>query len=256
MSLFEKFNKKLKEADDLEASKSGDAIQIYMNTWKNYNDFGADLSQYGIDSIANGWMSVDDAIAFYKAHENDEPFINDTDNAPWEINEYSNALQELEKLKKFEELDSYDQTIVKNMMETGYFGDNEFEQCLEKLNDGDYTWFEGVSSDYSLGEAWYDMVGGIEGISNPEDYIDEEAYREAIEDDVANMYSEDTGVEDPFDTEHYEDFQNYLDEVVRVDLDTATGSKIFENYFDYEKLGRELGYDGFTFTSDGCINMN
>lgn len=31
------------------------------------------------------------------------------------------------------------------------------------------------------------------------------------------------------------------------------GVSNIENYFDYEAYGRDLGYEGFTLTKDGCI---
>ena len=62
-----------------------DDIRIYMNTWANYNENGADLSQYGIESIADGWLTVEEALEFAEKYAEDEPFINDTDNVPLSI---------------------------------------------------------------------------------------------------------------------------------------------------------------------------
>ena len=48
----------------VEDNNSNKEPKVYMNTWKNYNENGADLSQYGINSISDGWMTIDEAREF------------------------------------------------------------------------------------------------------------------------------------------------------------------------------------------------
>ena len=47
-----------------------------------------------------------------------------------------------------------------------------------------------------------------------------------------------------------DDFEQRLDDIVE---DRASNPMEDDSYFDYAKLGDELGYDGYTFTTDGCI---
>ena len=82
-----KYNKKLKKPSKLlkeDAANDADEPKLYMNTWKNYNINGADT-----DSITGGWMNIEQAKEFLEVHNEEEPFINDTDNVPLEVDEYS-----------------------------------------------------------------------------------------------------------------------------------------------------------------------
>ena len=74
--------KNLKESYDLKDA------EVFMNTWENYNEYGADS---GI--TPTGWMSIEDAIDYFEEYAEHEPFINDTDNIPkvFGIGEYSSV---------------------------------------------------------------------------------------------------------------------------------------------------------------------
>ena len=126
--------KKLTEAE--EAAEETNTPQVYMNTWANYNEYGADLSQYGID---NGWMSIDDAIEFCEKHANDEPFINDFDDTPWTLSEYDNAPSELQKIKDFlENHDEYEIIDIKNVAEAlggAELDSSDFEEAEKIVKD-------------------------------------------------------------------------------------------------------------------------
>ncbi len=221
---------------------SSDDIQVYMNTWKNYNEYGADLEMYG---IRDGWMSPEQGLEFCKKYAEDEPFINDVDNCPIEVSEYDNAVEKLQELIKYDECD--DKTVLKNAMETGQY--NSVDDYIDIINRGDYIWFAGVDSDEELGRAYADMVGEI---ANKEDYFDRQEYKDEIYADERARFMDDNNIEsdDDFEENYEGEFDDYLD--MLADTYEEMG-EIDDSYFDYEKLGRELGMDGYTFTSDGCI---
>ena len=226
-----KHNKSLYEDVD---NNYSDDVKVYMNTWKNYNEYGADLEAYG---IKDGWMTPEEGLEFCEKYANDEPFINDVDNCPIEVSEYDNAPEKLQELITYNEYS--DKTALKNAMETGMY--STVQDYIDVLDSGDYIWFEGVSNDEELGQAWLDMVG-FEGISNPENYID----RQAVIDMIESSYSEE-------DLEEYGGAEAEADAMI--DSYTESGNKdFFEQYFDTEALGEELSND-FTYTSDGAIQL-
>lgn len=226
---FTKSKKQLKES-----YTPTDDIMVYMNTWKNYNEYGADLEAYG---IKDGWMTPEQGLEFCKKYAEDEPFINDTDNCPIEVSDYDNAPEKLQELIKYNEFE--DKTLLKNAMETGMY--NTVDEYIDVLESGDYTWFPGVSDDAELGEAWVDMVG-FEGVSNKENYID----RQKVIDMIESTYSEE-------ELEEYGGAEEEAD--VMIDSYVSDGNEDFiEQYFDYDALGRDLSFD-FTYTSDGAIEL-
>ena len=227
---FVKPNKVLTE----DVNTTSDDVMVYMNTWKNYNEYGADLEMYG---IKDGWMTPEQGLEFCKKYAEDEPFINDVDNCPIEVSEYDNAPAKLKELIRYNEFE--DKTLLKNAMETGQY--STVDEYIDILERGDYIWFPGVSDDEGLGEAYVDMVG-FEGVTSPENYID----RQKVIDMIESTYSEE-------ELEEYGGAEEEAD--VMIDSYTEAGNKdFFEEYFSYEALGRELSFD-YTYTSDGAINL-
>ena len=227
---FVKPNKVLTE----DVNTTSDDVMVYMNTWKNYNEYGADLEMYG---IKDGWMTPEQGLEFCKKYAEDEPFINDVDNCPIEFSEYDNAPAKLKELIRYNEFE--DKTLLKNAMETGQY--STVDEYIDILERGDYIWFPGVSDDEGLGEAYVDMVG-FEGVTSPENYID----RQKVIDMIESTYSEE-------ELEEYGGAEEEAD--VMIDIYTKDGNKdFFEEYFSYEALGRELSFD-YTYTSDGAINL-
>ena len=235
--------KKLTEAEE---TKSSEPVMVYMNTWKNYNEYGADLEAYG---IKDGWMTPEQALEFCKKYAEDEPFINDVDNCPFEVSEYDNAVSKLNEIIRYDKYEN--KTLLKNAMETDYF--DTIDKYIKVLEDGDYIWFPGVSNDEDLARAYIDMVG-FEGISNKENYFDEDTWKDEVRADEENYYREENGLEDEEDWEEHEgDFEDYLDAMADEMAENYDGSD--ESLFDYAKFGRELEGDGYEYTSDGCIKL-
>ena len=227
---FVKPNKVLTE----DVNTTSDDVMVYMNTWKNYNEYGADLEMYG---IKDGWMTPEQGLEFCKKYAEDEPFINDVDNCPIEVSEYDNAPAKLKELIRYNEFE--DKTLLKNAMETGQY--STVDEYIDILERGDYIWFPGVSDDEGLGEAYVDMVG-FEGVTSPENYVD----RQKVIDMIESTYSEE-------ELEEYGGAEEEAD--VMIDSYIEAGNKdFFEEYFSYEALGRELSFD-YTYTSDGAIKL-
>lgn len=240
MNLYEQINNNFNAPLDKpkkilkEETNSSDDIMVYMNTWKNYNEYGADLEEYG---IKDGWMTPEQALEFCEKYAEDEPFINDVDNCPFEVSEYDNAPAKLEEIIRYNEFEEKD--ILKNAMETGMY--DSIDDYIDIIERGDYIWFPGVSDDEGLGEAYVDMVG-FEGISNKENYID----RDKVVGMIESSYSEE-------ELEEYGGAEAEADAMIDSYVDSGDESFI-EQYFDYDALGRDLSFD-FTYTSDGAIQL-
>ena len=257
----------LKPQDDKVLLEDNDEIKVYMNTWKNYNEYGADLVLY--DNI-DGWMSVDDAIEFYEEHEEDEPFINDTENVPFEVSEYDTASIILDDLKQYEEMDERDREMLGRILSTG---DYDFDDALDIFNDGDYYWYEGVYSDEDLGYAIADEFGSpTEMTSAAENYIDVDRLRRDLSLDVRDMYYD--TAEQEVDYEHrFDDPDSFdrdaeieqwlddheeelLDELVDEVLDGDITGDFIETYFDYEAFGRDVRFESnIYFLDDGALEI-
>lgn len=218
----------------LTESDSSSDIKVYMNTWKNYNEYGADLEMYG---IKDGWMSVDDALEFCKKYSEDEPFINDVDNCPIEISEYDNAVSKLQELKKIEELPSDEQEMVGYFLEHGSY-DDDLDEIIEKIQSGDYVFFPQVNDTEDLGKAYFDMVG-IEGISNPFQYVDRDQIMRSFRDNDSEDLSDD-------------DYYAMADEEIE-NAEADGNLQYAEDNFDYEALGRDLEIEGYTYVSGGAL---
>ena len=232
-----------------------DDIKVYMNTWKNYNEYGADLEQYG---IKDGWMSIDDGLAFCDKYADDEPFINDIDNPTVykiELSDYANpwqVLRGLKALQKVPEEIGYDDTMTSDLYEAwalyNDFDDYPTEESIEEFKqwaeEGDYHYWSNVENDYDLGYAIIDEFG-TEGITHPEYYVDEEAVKDALQQDVDGMYDEED--EDWYEVGDYE-----VEEFIK----NATPDQI-GNFFDYEKLGRDITMEeSVCYTSNGnCVEI-
>ena len=248
-------------------TESFDDMEVFMNTWANYNENGADS---GI--TPTGWMSIDDAIEYCEEYADYEPFINDTDNVPFDdINEYSNASSVLQELKELQESD-VDEDVVAAIVEATGYGIKEAVEIAER---GDYYWYPGLSSYTDLAYAVIDELGGIgEAVGkNVINYIDEDQMRREyrwdireIMRDTAEQEVDDEHVgedEDSYDREQeIEDWMDehedeYLDMIIDEDIRMAEAGEIdLSNYFDYEAYGRDLSFDGYTIVDGGIILVN
>jgi antirestriction protein len=264
-SKLRKTRKSLKESKRL--TESFDDMEVFMNTWANYNENGADS---GI--TPTGWMSIDDAIEYCEEYADYEPFINDTDNVPFDdINEYSNASSVLQELKELQESD-VDEDVVAAIVEATGYGIKEAVEIAER---GDYYWYPGISSYTDLAYEVIDEVGGLKDALGDRiiNYIDEDQMRreyrwdireimrdtaeqevdDAHEGEDEDSYDREQEIEDWMD-EHEDE---YLDMIIDEDIRMAEAGEIdLSNYFDYEAFGRDLSFDGYTIVDGGIILVN
>lgn len=142
--------KNLKEAAD-------DEIKLFMNTWANYNENGAD------DGITpTGWMSLDEAEEYAEKYAEYEPFINDTDNVPkaLDVNEYSDISETIDMLRRYEDFNDTQKEVFAALIDDGY----EEDKAFDIVDDGDYFYIEG-DSDIDLAYNYIDELGGIESLN-------------------------------------------------------------------------------------------
>nr|DAI08012.1 MAG TPA: antirestriction protein [Caudoviricetes sp.] len=162
-SMKRKPKKNLKEAAD-------DEIKLFMNTWSNYNEHGAD----GVIT-PTGWMSLDEAEEYADKYEEYEPFINDTDNVPEElgVNEYSDISETVDMLRRYEAFDDTQKEVFAALIDDGY----EEDKAFDIVDDNDYYYVEG-DDDAELAENYIDELGGIEELGRDilERYFDYERY--------------------------------------------------------------------------------
>ncbi len=211
---------------------SSDNLELYMNTWANYNDYGADVEQ-----INGGWMDLDKAKEFLEAHKDEEPFINDTNNCPISVSEYDSPWQIIEELEYINNVDNEDAFLA--ILDE--HNDN-FEEAKDIYESGDYIFFAGVDNDEDLGRAYVDMVG-FEGVSNIENYLDRNQIEEDIRAQLEEMGEDVDSISD-----------ETIDLMVDEDIEAAAGnSDYIEKYFDYEALGRDLDFEGYYFANTGAI---
>ena len=251
--------KKLNESNN-------DVITVFMNTWANYNENGAD------DGITpTGWMPVDEALDYCEEYAEYEPFINDIDNPTdfeLDINEYGNVVEDLETIKTINDLSDYDKQVLSAIW--SYEG-GSFENSLEIFENGDYQFIPNVSDYTDLAYEIIDELGGIENaVNNPSYYIDEDALKRDYEYDARDMMWEDApyqisqelGIDEDEVTE--EQIEEYIDENIDDYVNSLVEEEIYlaeqgdldlSDYFDYEKFGRDLSYDGWSIESTGAINI-
>lgn len=143
-------------------------------------------------------------------------------------------------LKEDEEMNDEDLKMVNRIEEaTGY----DIEECKRIFENGDYIFFSGVSNDEELGRAYVDIVG-ISGVNNIQYYIDDTEIKEGIAeylDDIGETYT---------DT----DLDNMAKEEIKVAI-IEENYDYLKRYFDFEQLGRDLGFEDYYFISDGAIGI-
>lgn len=293
---------------------------IYMNTWANYNENGADLSKYGINSISDGWLTPEEALAFAEEHEEDEPFINDTMNIPFNVDENAHVEEVIDKIERYNALDGQEKEVVQAYLEAE---SDDFDLALECAESGDYEYYPGLNSYTDLAYEICDELGGpkellgdrvsayIDGDmlkrdmeiefddsdlrAQAADYVEEEFgsdndYLEDIEsmrfdleelkdqlddedlsqedkDEILKEYEEKSKIVKDYDDkfeervedyvdEHRDDYiESYFNDYMELAEQGELGDDFYETYLDYEALGRDLSYDGYTITDKGIIRL-
>lgn len=249
--------KKLNESNE-------NTITVFMNTWDNYNESGADST-----ITPTGWMSVDEALKYCEKYAEHEPFINDIDNPTdfdLDINEYGNAVQDLETIQTINNMNDYDKKALSAIW--SYEG-GSFDDSLEIFESGDFQFIPDISDYKDLAYEYIDELGGIgSAVSDPSNYIDEDEMRRDYEYDIKDMMWEDApaqiareeGIDEDEVTEDQiedwidENIDSYLDSIIEEEILLAEQGEVdLSNYFDYEKFGRALSDDGWSIESTGAV---
>ena len=234
-------------------------ITVYMNTWANYNEYGAD----GVLTPA-GWMTVDEAREYAEKYADYEPFINDIDDYSGgvigsDIDEYSNGEEALDTIETYNNLDEDDREVFAALIEYGY----DTEEALRIVDDHDYSFYEGTS-DSDIGYAVIDSYGSISELGDTaEKYFDYEGFGRdlRISGDLDYLFENDEGETDEDAVEEFTDSHTdreigewYVYDILG-DV-SELGQQTLENYFDYDAFGRDIRLEGtFIETDNGFIEI-
>ena len=180
----------------------------------------------------------------------EEWFITDYDtNSGIDLGEYA-SYDDLEEVGNvIEEINRNGSvTAFRNAMEVC---DGSADAIALAIDNGEIVFYDGVTTDSDLGYALIDeMYGDDIPESIAEDYID----FEALGRDLRLEYYPEEG--DPETAgEYFCGDENATDSDIGYAFFDMVGGDISNKgaYFDYEAYGRDCRFDGFTFTSDGCI---
>lgn len=231
-------------------------IKLFMNTWANYNESGADGT-----ITPTGWMSPDEALEYWDKYAEYEPFVNDFDSDyDLGLSEYSSRT-DIEAIDRFNDLSEYEKKIVAAILEadSSYTIDN----AVDITESGDYIFFD-VDSDEELAREYIDEIGGIENlfpetISNNIDYDKmREVYRSDVEYNLYNDARYELGedaTEEEIDDWVDDNIDDYLESIVDEDIYLASRGEIdLSDFFDYDHFGTELAFD-YDATSYGYIQF-
>ena len=231
----------------------GDLIGEWVEFPIDEDDFEEVLKRIGISDQpdANGQIYEEWFVTDYEC---------DLDAFNWQdLGEYPsyNDLQEFGEL-----LESIDDVEAVN---NAYEVTGDLQQAIDGLDNGDIQYYPGINSLTDMAYELVEQMGGVEelGKDTQENYFDYEslgrdirlsqnAYETDEEDEngdpiyvnAAAYWTGDENASDEEIGEYYVDALGGIDQLADDDL---------ENHFDYEAYGRDLGYEGFTITSDGCI---
>ena len=152
-------------------------LNIYINTWRNYNENGADGGEWITLPMAT--CDLDDILELTakKMGDNDpEWFVNDyewtIDEPLREIGENEDFYELNEEMEKLDLLNDYEQKIL--MAACDVWGYESID--LDDLDS--YNLYEDIESDYDLGYYWVNDSGCYDTskMGNLANYIDYEAF--------------------------------------------------------------------------------
>ena len=136
----------------------------------------------------------------------------------------------------------------------------DLREAIDGLDSGDIVYYPGITSYSDMAYELIDMMGGVETFDKEaiERYFDYEALGRDLGFDQYETDEEDENGDTIYvnagqywcgdeDASDYDIGEAFVEEV------GFDGVSNPENYFDYEQYGRDLSYEGFTLTSDGCI---
>jgi antirestriction protein len=121
-------------------------LNIYINTWGNYNENGADLGEWITLPMAEEALEEKlEEVAERMNDEDPEWFVNDyewtTEIDLFRVNEMDNYFELNDRLLEYETLDEYDQKEIAAAIDAfGY----DFEEAYDKQQRGYFTFYPGM----------------------------------------------------------------------------------------------------------------
>lgn len=121
-------------------------LNIYINTWGNYNENGADLGEWITLPMAEEALEEKlEEVAERMNDEDPEWFVNDyewtTEIDLFQVNEMDNYFELNSRLLKYETLDEYDQKEIAAAIDAfGY----DFEEAYDKQQRGYFAFYPGM----------------------------------------------------------------------------------------------------------------
>lgn len=232
-----------------EAKAYGTPFKAYITNLGKYNE-GELVGKWVPFPVSKEYF--DDVLKEIGINDKyEEWFVTDYDS---EIDGLSKMLDEYTSFAELnriaEKLNEYGTEELSNVMEVA----SDIDDAMEGIDDGRYQYYPGIFNDTDLGQNWIDEVG-FEGISNPENYFDYESFGRDLRLEYSPQDEDDPETAEEFycgdENASDEDIgYEYVESIGGVD---QLGKDTIENYFDVEKLGRDLSFDGYTYTSDGCV---
>lgn len=131
-------------------------LNIYINTWGNYNENGADLGEWITLPMPEDELQEKlDLVAERMNDEDPEWFVNDyewtTDFQLFEVHEMDDYFELNERLNTIEDLEEYEQHEIAAAMEAfGY----EFEEAYDKQQRGYFSFYPNMD----LEDVAYELV--------------------------------------------------------------------------------------------------
>ena len=150
-------------------------LNIYINTWGNYNENGCDGGRWiTLPMDETELEEIMESTAEAMHDDDPEWFVNDyewtTEIQPREIEEMENIIELNEYIQELDDLDEWEQKTFCAACEV--FGN------IEPCDVDDYRLMEDVNNDYDLGYYWIEESGcyDLKNLGNLANYIDYEAF--------------------------------------------------------------------------------
>ena len=152
-------------------------LRIFINTWGNYNENGADGGEWvQLPIDADELDEKMNALAEAMGDLDPEWFINDyewtIDDSLRKIEENEDIFELNEEMEKLDELDDYEQKILMAAVQVwGY-------EYIDIDDLDDYCLYENIETDFDLGYYWIEESGcyDLNKMGNLKNYIDYEAF--------------------------------------------------------------------------------
>ena len=239
-----------------------------------FKAFITNLGKYNEGDLVGEWVEFpidedDFEEILHKIGISDEPDADGNYYEEWFVTDYDCNLsgfdwQDFGEYPSYDKLQEFGELIQSiddvEAVDNAYEVTGDLQEAIDGLDSGDIIYYPGISSLEDMAYEYVDMLGGIDelGKDTIENYFDYEMlgrdlsfdeYETDEEDEEGNTIYVNAGKyfcgdEDASDREIGEAF---VDEV------GFEGVSDPGNYFDYEAFGRDLGFEGFTITKDGCI---